>query len=348
SGTPLVNANVYDYVSASGAVTDSLGYFRISTSADSARLRISYVGYRDTVLVLRLPVGQPLRVLLDAGERLPEAEVVARRQREVFFAPENTELVRLSAKEVLVRPVLLGEPDVQRVLGTMAGVQTGVEGQSSIFVRGGLRDQNLLLLDGEPIYYANHLFGFLSVLNADAVGDVRFYRGGFPARYGGRLSSVIDVSLRQASDTAWHVQGGLSLISGRVMAHGPLSSRATLQVGARRTWADLLYLGVARLQATPNRGLQQGSAFLHDYHLKLELRPATAWRLWLTAWWGQDQLDVRTRQQSVTKTPNAPEASPLQEERYHLGWGNRLLVLGGTRHFGDSLHVGFRLSANYA
>lgn len=345
---PLIHANAYDYVSGNGTVTDSSGYFRLSTGTDSARVRISFVGYRDTVLALRLPPERPLRILLEPGELLPAAEVVARRQRAAFFAPENVEAVRLSAKEILVQPALVGEPDVQRFLGTLAGVQTGVEGQSSIFVRGGLRDQNLLLLDGAPLYYSNHLFGFLTMLNADAVGEVRFFRGGFPARYGGRLSSVIDVSSRQPSDSVWQVQGGVSLISGRVVAHGPLSPRARLLLGARRTWADLLYLSVARLQATPNQGLQRGKAFLHDYHLKLELEPARAWRLWLTAYWGQDLFDVRTRYQQVTLLPGGPQAGPVNEEGFRIGWGNRLLVLGATRRLGDSLRLGFRLAASTA
>ncbi len=341
---PLANANVFDYITDKGTVTDTLGFFSLRLDADSAYLRISYVGYHEALLHVRLPLTRPLEVWLEPGEQLPQAEITALRDREAFFAPDQVESMHLLAKDVLVQPVLIGEPDLLRTLATLPGVQMGLEGQSSIFVRGGLRDQNLLLIDGEPLYYANHVFGFLSVFNPDVVRDIHFYRGGFPARYGGRLSAVIDVSVRPGADTAWQWHGGIGLISGRLTGYGPVSDRMTLLVGARRTWIDLLLAPFSR-----RNGLG-GKAYFHDYNLKLTYRPSSRWHFWATSYWGQDLIDVYVQKLGWVTEPMMNELIQvtLNEDGYLLSWGNRIAAVGGTYYFGDSLWISARVGVGHS
>ena len=138
-------------------------------------------------------------------------------------------------------PVLLGEVDIIKTAQLLPGIQSGSEGSSGIYVRGGGPDQNLILLDGVPIYNANHLFGFFSVFNADAINGVKIVKGGFPARYGGRLSSVLDINMKEGDMKKIHGEGSIGLISSKIMLNGPIvKDKTSFMITARRTYIDLL------------------------------------------------------------------------------------------------------------
>jgi hypothetical protein len=138
-------------------------------------------------------------------------------------------------------PGLLGEKDVLKALQLMPGVQKGFEGSSGLYVRGGGPDQNLIILDDVIVYNASHLFGFFSLFNADALKSVELTKGGFPARYGGRLSSVLEMNMKEGNKEKWHSEGGIGLISSRLTVEGPLvKNKSSILISGRRTYADLI------------------------------------------------------------------------------------------------------------
>ncbi|MCY4171039.1 MAG: TonB-dependent receptor plug domain-containing protein [Bacteroidetes bacterium] len=156
--------------------------------------------------------------------------------------------IEISDLETL--PVLLGEPDVQKILQLLPGVQGGREGNSGLYVRGGRADQNLILLDGLPLYNPSHLLGFFSMFPAQAMKNVQFYKGGFPARYGGRLSSVIDYTMKEGNLKRYRGQVAAGILSSRVLIEGPIKrDKASFLLSGRRTLIDLLLLAIEDREA---------------------------------------------------------------------------------------------------
>ena len=159
-------------------------------------------------------------------------------------------VIDIPMKSVEVIPALLGERDILKVIQLLPGVQSGGEGTSGLYVRGGGPDQNLILLDGVPVYNAPHLFGFFSVFNNDAINNVELIKGGFPARYGGRLSSVIDIKMKEGNQKEWHGTGSIGLVSSKLTVEGPLiKDKTSLIVSGRRTYIDLLARPIIKRQA---------------------------------------------------------------------------------------------------
>ena len=149
--------------------------------------------------------------------------------------------INLQIAQIKNVPSLLGEKDVLKVLQLMPGVQKGSEGSSGLYVRGGGPDQNLIILDDAIVYNASHLFGFFSLFNGDALKSVELTKGGFPARYGGRLSSVLDMNMKEGNKEEWHGEGGIGLISSRMTVEGPIKKgKSSILLSGRRTYADLI------------------------------------------------------------------------------------------------------------
>ena len=156
--------------------------------------------------------------------------------------------VKISAVEVKSIPMLLGEKDVFKTLMLLPGVQSAAEGTSGMYIRGGGPDQNLIILDEATIYNANHLLGFFSVFNGDAVKSVELIKGGFPARYGGRLSSIIDVNMKEGNKNSYHGEGGIGLIAAHATVEGPIvKNKSSFIISARRTYLDILIQPILKL-----------------------------------------------------------------------------------------------------
>lgn len=196
SGENLVGAAIYAPYLRVGATTNQFGFYSLTVEADTLTLVVSHVGYETQTLHLQLETELRLDIELSpAMISLEEVEVVAGiGESQVERVHMST--VTLPIAQIQSLPALLGETDVLKVVQLLPGVQSGREGTSGLYVRGGGSDQNLLLLDGMPVYNAGHLFGFMSVFNGDAIKDVSLIKGGFPARYGGRLSSVVEMTMK--------------------------------------------------------------------------------------------------------------------------------------------------------
>ncbi|WP_158860766.1 TonB-dependent receptor [Lunatibacter salilacus] len=191
SGETLIGANIYDRISQKGAVTNTYGFYSYTTQTDSVDLYVSFVGFQPARVRLILSQDTTLNIQLSLDTMLEEVVVSAESMDQIQEVTRMS-TINIPIKQIKELPALMGEVDVFKILQLLPGVQSGTGGASGLYVRGGGPDQNLILLDGVPVYNASHLFGFFSVFNADAINNVELIKGGFPLRYGGRLSSVID------------------------------------------------------------------------------------------------------------------------------------------------------------
>ena len=319
SGEALIGATVYDARSGKGTISNVYGYYSLTLPADSAALRFSFVGYRPQELRVLLAGNIVHHVKLGASVELGEVEVVGHRTGE---AVESTRMGTVEVPMEMVRslPVLLGERDVIKTIQLLPGVQSGTEGSSGLYVRGGGPDQNLILLDGVPVYNANHLFGFFSVFNTDAIRSATLVKGGFPAEYGGRLSSVIDLRMKEGNDQQLHGEGGIGLIASRITLEGPINKGTTaFMVSARRTYLDVLARPLIRSSTDGN---SVGGYYFYDLNAKVNHRFSDRSRLFLSGYFGRDRFYSRDRYEW-----RSFDAAYEEKVETGLDWGNAIGAL---------------------
>jgi hypothetical protein len=238
SGERLISAAIVDDLTRNGTVTNTYGFFSLSITEGSQNLTVSYIGYTPQTISVRGDT--TLTVRLVAGNVLQSVEINAKKQDRI----ENT--VQMSRNSIPVEqikrmPMLLGEADVLKSLQLLPGVKGGTEGTSGIYVRGGSPDQNLILLDGVPVYNASHIAGLFSVFNADAIRNITLTKGGFPARFGGRLSSVLEIDMKEGNKKAFHTEGSVGLLTSKILVEGLiLKDKMSFIVTARRSYLDAL------------------------------------------------------------------------------------------------------------
>ncbi|TPE43739.1 TonB-dependent receptor [Pontibacter mangrovi] len=329
TGENLIGAAVYDLRSGKGTSTNSYGFYSLSLSAgDSVALVASYVGYGRQAFPLQLSQDVSHIFTLSPSNSLATVEVVATKQEKI---EETTRMSTISVpiEQLKAVPALLGEVDVIKTLQLLPGVQSGTEGASGLYVRGGGPDQNLILLDGAPVYNATHLFGFFSVFNADALNHVELVKGGFPARYGGRLSSVLDISMKEGNMNEFRGEGSVGLIASRLTLEGPIKKdTASFIVSARRTYADVL----ARPFMKKDRGVV--GYFFHDFNAKLNYNITSKDRLYLSFYTGLDRFHSRyVWDRSYSKD------SYYSEDKANLDWGNNTLSLRWNRILNNRLFL---------
>lgn len=314
TGENLIGANLWEQKSKNGTGTNSFGFYSLTLPADSVVLVASYVGYRAQVISFRLDKDTLINFELEDDALLNEVVVSA---ADVDKIQEVTRMSSISVPldQIKNLPALLGEVDVLKTLQLLPGVQSGNEGTSGLYVRGGGPDQNLILLDGVPVYNASHLFGFFSVFNADAINHVELIKGGFPARYGGRLSSVIDISMKEGNMKSFHGEGSVGLVASKLTLEGPLvKDKSSFIVSGRRTYIDLLARPLIRAQTD---GEETVGYYFYDLNAKLNYRFSDKDRLYLSAYLGDDRFygwyEDTYREGGQTLT---------DENRAGLNWGN--------------------------
>ncbi len=236
---PIEGANLLIESLNQGTTTNKTGTFNFNLKQGKYQVTASFIGYTPVTKSINLRSNQVVEfILYSTTENLREAEVTAPKHIEQVT---QTGSVQLSAKEITTIPTLLGEPDVLKSIQLLPGVQGGTEGTSGFYVRGGSPDQNLILMDGVPVYNASHLFGFFSTFNADMIEDVELLKSGFPARYGGRLSSVLNVNLKQGNMQEYHGSVSLGLIAPKLLIEGPIiKDKTSFIISGRRSIYDLV------------------------------------------------------------------------------------------------------------
>ncbi|MFZ1560129.1 MAG: TonB-dependent receptor plug domain-containing protein, partial [Saprospiraceae bacterium] len=204
SGEKLIGCNIYHPSTQSGTVSNTFGFYSITLDRDDViLLEISYIGYSAQSINISGQVSLSYNIKMKSEAVFDEIEITATKDKKIETETQMS-MIDVPILQIKKIPALMGETDVLKALQLLPGVQSGGEGQAGLYVRGGSPDQNLILLDGVPVYNANHLFGFFSVFNAEAIKDVTLIKGGFPARYGGRLSSVLEINLKDGHQQEFH------------------------------------------------------------------------------------------------------------------------------------------------
>lgn len=286
NGEELINASIVNEKS-QGTVTNVYGFYSLTLPEGRYTFTVSYIGYESIEKTLALKESQTLDFeLTEATNQLAEVEVTAKRLDENLNRAEMS-TTQLTAKQIKAIPQFLGEFDVIRSITLLPGVTTVGEGASGFNVRGGKTDQNLILLDQAPVYNSSHIFGFFSVFNGDAVRDLKLYKGGIPAPFGGRLSSVLDVHQKEGNTKEFAGTMGLGLLSSRLMLEGPLvKDKASFMIAGRRSYQDVL------LKASPNDDLNSIIANFYDLNAKVNYKFNDKSRLFLSAYYGKDAFGV--------------------------------------------------------
>nr|WP_262907675.1 TonB-dependent receptor [Hymenobacter sp. BT770] len=289
-GEALPGASVAVPALNTGTAADSLGHFSLPLPAGRHQVVVAFVGYQQITRELNLTKNQRLNVALEeSGNQLGEVVVEGAATLEEKLKTTQMGVEHLSIREAKLLPALFGEVDILKTLQLKPGIQSGGEGTSGLFVRGGSADQNLVLLDNALVYNPNHLFGLFSVFNSDAVQSVDLYKSGFPAQFGGRLSSVVDVKLREGDRQHYVATGGVGLISSRLTYEGPINKgKGSFIVSGRRTYFDIF----TRALNKANEGKEDYSPipdyYFYDLNAKANYTLGDKDQLFLSGYLGRD------------------------------------------------------------
>lgn len=271
-----------------GVFTNHNGEYKITLPKGEYTLVVKYVGYEDKKVKISLNKDLTQNVSLKSSSIDLTEVVVSSRRADENIAAVQTGVEKMSIQEINQLPVLFGERDVVKAIQLMPGVKSAGEGGTGFYVRGGSSDQNLVLLDNVGVYNASHLMGFFSAFNSDMVRDVTLYKGALPSQYGERLSSILDVQMRDGDNQEYHVNGGLGLISSKLNVEGPIQKgKSSFIVGARRTYADV----VAR--AFGSEDIKNTTLYFYDLNMKLNFNLSDKDRLSFTGYTGLDKLALK-------------------------------------------------------
>ncbi len=292
SNESLIGATVFEVEGNRGTTTNAYGFYSLTLPKGKYVVNFSYVGFQSLAKEIELNDHLELSIELSEGSELEEVVVSAQKSGPTRHEENRMSVNKISMSKVKSLPVLLGERDVLKVIQLLPGVQSGAEGTSGLYVRGGGPDQNLMLLDGVPIYNANHLFGFLSTFNGDAVKSAEIIKGGFPARYGGRLSSIVDIRMKEGNMREFHGSASLGLISGKLNLEGPIvTDRTSFSISGRRTWLDALTTPIQNARIRNGKQEGRGAYHFYDLNAKINHKFSDKNRLYLSAYMGNDKLD---------------------------------------------------------
>jgi len=339
SGERILGASIYIPELQIGTISNQYGFYSLTTTSGSYTVSASHIGYDSIELNIQLNSDTTLTInLVSRVVGLGDVEVIAEREDDL----ESVQMSRheISIEEVETLPVILGEIDIQKTLQLLPSVQSGVEGSSGLYVRGGRADQNLVLLDGLPLYNPSHLFGFFSVFNSSAMKQVELIKGGFPARYGGRLSSVVNYTMKEGNLKRYNGETSIGLLSIRGMMEGPIiKDEGSFLVAVRRTYIDQV------LRPFQSGADERQGAMFYDLNLKANYILSSKDRIYLSAYGGQDDF---------TNVRGDPTGA-IQDRNfdYDLEWWNRVASLRWNRQIGDRIFsnllvgvIGYRFSSS--
>ncbi|MCD4709218.1 MAG: TonB-dependent receptor [Bacteroidales bacterium] len=283
SGEALIGANVIIEELGTGTTTNEYGYYALSLESGSYTLLFSYMGYatlsRSVILSDEMVLNMELSELLHELEEV----TISSRRNNANITQLETGSTRLSIQSIRKIPALLGEVDVIKAIQLLPGVQVTSEGSSGFSVRGGGRDQNLILLDESAVYNASHLMGFFSIFNNDAIKDVKLYKGDIPARSGGRLASLLDIRMKEGNSKQFSASGGIGTISSRLTLEGPIvPDKVSFLLAGRRTYADLFLL------FSKEEALRKTRLYFYDLNGKVNYRINDKNRIFLSGYSGED------------------------------------------------------------
>ena len=318
TGETLIGATVVEEGSGKGAVSNAQGRYTLTIGTETARLKVSYIGYKPQTFTLSLVGNQQLNVALEPSVELDEVTITAER----ISSPRVSQMsaMEVPIEQVQLVPVIFGEADILKAIQLLPGVQSGGEGSSGIYVRGGGPDENLFLLDGVPLYNVNHLGGFFSAFNSNAVKNITLYKGSFPARFAGRISSVLDLTTNNGNDQEWHGSASVGVVAANVSVEGPIvKGRTTMSASLRRTYLDLLLQPfIMSFSAQELGGAANAGYYFYDLNAKVTHRFNDRSRLYASFYGGNDAVYLRVKESDE----DFGYQSFSDYIRLRYGWGN--------------------------
>ena len=335
SGETLIGAGVTS--GKDGAVTNNFGFYSLSIPGkdDKVSVTYSYVGYTTKTISIRVQKDTTINVRLSPGASLEEAIVTA--QRESGVAATKMSAIEVPVAAIKSAPALFGEADVLKTIQLLPGVQGGTEGFSGLYVRGGGPDENLLLLDGIPIYNAEHMLGIFSVFQPEAVKKVTLYKGSFPARYGGRISSIIDVRTNDGNLYETHGSFGVSMLSDKLHLEGPIWKGKTSYSVSARGMHTLLLTPIIKLTGF------DGNYFFYDLDAKLTHRFSDRDRLYFNVYNGLDDFYYRNQDNYGSGRTGGDIAD---NQNLGIRWGNTVAALRWNHVLGPKLFANTTVAFN--
>lgn len=287
-GEELIGVNISIPELKIGTSTNVYGFYSLEVPSRDLEIQFQYIGYQTYTQSINLSANFRLDIELQSSStQLNEVEITGEKA-DKNISDVQMSVTKLDVKEIQKVPQLLGETDVIRTLTLLPGISSVGEGASGFNVRGGASDQNLILLDEAPVYNSSHLFGFFSIFNADAIKDVQLFKGGIPAQYGGRLSSVVDVRQKEGNSKKLAANGGLGLLSSRLLVESPIvKDKASFMVAARRSYLDV-FLGLS-----PDETVSENILYFYDLNAKVNWRLGKKDRLFLSGYFGRDVFGVQ-------------------------------------------------------
>jgi hypothetical protein len=308
SGETLIGANIYNTDSKDGTITNEYGFYSLTLPEGTVTLRYSYIGCQPQEIVIALDKNIEQNIKLSPSRQLSEVVVYGDRA-ETGINATQMDALDIPLDVMKSTPALLGEADIMKTVQMMPGVQAGTEGSAGVYVRGGGADENLILFDGVPLYNVDHLFGFFSVFTPDAIKKVSLFKGSFPARFGGRLSSVIDVRTNDGDMKNYHGTIWIGLISSKLQFEGPIvKDRTSFNISARRSYWDL----VAKPFMSKD---DKFGYYFYDLNAKVNHRFSDRSRMFISLYNGKDKMDTEFRDESTDYTTM---------DKGDLYWGNFL------------------------
>jgi hypothetical protein len=312
TGEELLYATVAVQGTNIGTSTNLYGFYSLTIPKGSYTIVASYMGYKTAIEQINLTDNQELTIKMNPIDKVLDEVVVKAKANDENVTKNEMSTITLDVKDVKKIPVLFGEQDILKTIQMLPGVKTSGEGNSGFFVRGGNADQNLILLDEAPVYNASHLLGFFSVFNSDALKDVKLYKGGVPAQYGGRASSVLDIRMKNGNMQKWSVSGGIGLISSRLTVEGPIKKdKGSLIFSARRTYADLIAKAIIDT-------IRNNTLYFYDYNLKANYQITKKDRIYVSGYLGRDNFGVSD---------------------FGFDWGNKTATLRWNHNFSQKLFL---------
>ena len=321
----LIGATIFDKNSGKGCATNSYGFYTLTLNQGQVDLQVSYVGYTQQSRALDLKENISLNFMLETNTTLDEVVVEGTRATVSARNPQMS-VVELPVQQIKSIPTLFGEADVLKAIQLLPGVQNGSEGSAGMYVRGGGPDENLLLLDGVPVYNVNHMLGFFSVFNPDALKNVTLYKGSFPAHFGGRLSSVVDIRMKEGDMQKYHGNASIGLISSKFNFEGPIvKDKLSFNLSYRRTYGDLLIKPALWIASwsTPEISKLSVGYYFYDFNAKLNWKISDKDRLYLSFYTGDDAIYFGVKNKDFL----SDSTQYTHRIKLNWKWGNKVAAL---------------------
>jgi outer membrane receptor protein involved in Fe transport len=321
NGETLIGATIAVTGKTRGISSNQYGFYSITLEQGDYVLVASYIGYQPRIIELKLNADRQLNIELLSKIALSQEVIVSSKKRDANVKNAQMGKFSLPIEQIKSIPAFLGEVDLLKTIQLLPGIRNAGEGSSGLYVRGGGPDQNLILLDDAPVYNTGHLFGFFSIFNSDAIKNVSVIKGGMPAQYGGRLSSVLDIAMKEGNNQKIQVDGGIGLIASRLSIQGPLKKdKASFIVSARRTYIDALTKPFVK----PASQFYGSGYFFYDLNAKVNYRFSEKDRLYVSGYFGRDVFDFSNAKQSLKV--NIPWGNATGTVRWNHVFNKRLFA----------------------